>query len=67
MGCMAEKRRKTKLIQIRLHPLLRQQLELQVEQNASTITVEMTAALREYLERKGLWPPPKQQGGPGEE
>lgn len=42
---------------IRLHRLIRQQLELLVERNASGITQEITIAIRERLQREGLWPP----------
>ena len=44
-------------MQLRLHPLLRQQLEKLVELNASDLTAELSIALRERLERFNLWPP----------
>jgi hypothetical protein len=47
-----------KPLQLRLHALLRQQLEKLAERNASTMTAEITIAVRERLEAAGLWPPP---------
>ena len=42
--------------QIRLHPLLKQQLDALVDKHASTISEEVRVAIRERLERTGLWP-----------
>lgn len=50
-------RHKYKAIQFRPHTLLREQLEILCEQNASSLTAELTIALREHLRRAGLWPP----------
>jgi hypothetical protein len=46
-----------KPMHLRLHPLLRQQLELLSARNASNLTTEISQAIRERLERAGLWPP----------
>jgi hypothetical protein len=51
-------RHKKRPLQLRLHELLRQQLEALVERNASNLTGEITIAIRERLERANLWPPP---------
>jgi hypothetical protein len=53
-------RHKRKAFQLRLHELLRRQLEKLAERNASTLTAEASIAIRERLERAGLWPPPEQ-------
>lgn len=50
---------KKKPTQLRLHPLLRRQLEKLAERNASTMTTEIVTAIRKYLEANGLWPPPQ--------
>ncbi len=50
-------RHKKKPFQLRLHHLLRQQLELLAERNASDMTQEISTAIRERLERANLWPP----------
>lgn len=42
--------------QMRLHPLLRAQLEKAVDQNASSISEEVRIAIRERLEKLNLWP-----------
>lgn len=56
---MAKKdRHKKKALQLRIHPLIRQQLEALVSLHASTLTEEITLAIRERLERYSLWPPP---------
>lgn len=52
-------RHKRKSFQLRLHPLLRQQLEVLAEMNASDMTAEVSIAIRERLERLSLWPPPR--------
>ncbi len=44
-------------VQTYLHPLLRQQLEELVKRNASDMSEEVRIAIRERLERAGLWPP----------
>lgn len=45
---------------VRLHPVIRQQLEKLVEQNVgTTITAEIVAAIRKHLADNGLWPPTK--------
>lgn len=41
---------------MRLHPLLRQQLDKAVEMNASSVTEEVRIAIRERLDRLKLWP-----------
>jgi hypothetical protein len=51
-------RHKKKPLQLRLHQLIRQQLEALAERNASNLTAEITIAIRERLERASLWPPP---------
>jgi hypothetical protein len=58
--------RKKKPFQMRLHPLLRQQLERLAERNATDMTEEVTRAIRERLEREGLWPPPAPPAGGAE-
>lgn len=59
MPDMAKKKgHKSYPLQLRLHELLRQQLEILVKQNLSTMTAEITIALREHLRKNGLWPPP---------
>ena len=62
MGFMAKEkkpsdRHRAKAMQLRLHHLLRQQLELLCERNVSTMTAEIAIALREHLRAAGLWPP----------
>jgi hypothetical protein len=54
-------RHKKQPFQIRLHPLLRQQLEVLAERNASDLTTEVSIAIRERLEAAGLWPPPAEE------
>ncbi len=44
--------------QLRLHPRMRQQLELLAERNFSNLTDEIRIAIRKHLETAGLWPPP---------
>lgn len=57
-------RHKNKPLQLRLHPLLRQQLQTLADRNLTTLTAEATAAIRRHLEENGLWPPPASgQGG----
>ncbi len=60
MSSMAKKndRHKRPLTGIRLHPLMRQQLEALVDRNTSSVTEEIRTAIRERLEKNGLWPPP---------
>ncbi len=50
---------KVRSITLRLHAKIRGQLEKLVQQNASTINDEIRRAIRERLEREGLWPPPQ--------
>ena len=57
-------RHKKKPLQLRLHPLLRQQLEVLAQRNASTLTEEISIAIRERLEEAKLWPPPPGPGSP---
>lgn len=42
---------------IRVHQLLAQQLDVLAARNASTAPQEANRAIRELLERAGLWPP----------
>lgn len=51
---------KNKQFQLRLHTLLRRQLEKLAERNLSTMSAEATAAIRKHLTENGLWPPTKQ-------
>lgn len=51
-------RHRKKGFQMRLHPSMRGQLDKLVEKNASTISDEVRAAIRERLEKLGLWPVP---------
>lgn len=53
-------RHKGKAMQLRLHEKLREQLQKLVDRNASTLTSEITIAVRERLQREGLWPPPEE-------
>lgn len=48
---------KRKPTQLRLHNLLRAQLEKLVDRNVSDLTTEITTAIRERLEKFDLWPP----------
>lgn len=50
-------RHKKKPFQLRLHPLLRQQLEKLAEANASDMTAEIVIAIRKHLTDSKLWPP----------
>jgi hypothetical protein len=54
---------KTKSLPLRLHPVLRAQLEELCARNLSTLTAEIVRALIEHLRREGLWPPPPPGGG----
>ncbi len=58
---MAKKRKpdrhKNPALNLRLHPILRQQLQALADRNLTTLTTEATAAIREYLRANGLWPP----------
>jgi hypothetical protein len=49
-------RHKTQAFQLRLHTLLRKQLEKLADRNLTTITAEVIAAIRKHLEDNGLWP-----------
>lgn len=57
MPVMAKDRHKKVQTQLRLHPLIRQQLDKLVEQRASTLAEEITEAVRKHLADNGLWPP----------
>lgn len=57
-------RHKRKTTQLRLHPLLRRQLEILAAENANTLTAEITTAIREHLKRAGKWPPPTHKPDP---
>ncbi|MFM8221464.1 MAG: hypothetical protein ACKOJF_21340 [Planctomycetaceae bacterium] len=50
---------KVKALCLRLHPLLRQQLEALADRNVSSVTTEITRLIREGLELAGMWPPPR--------
>lgn len=52
-------RHKKKQTQLRLHPVIRRQLEILVEQRVSDLTEEITEAIRKHLRDHNLWPPPK--------
>lgn len=47
-----------KPFQLRIHPAVWSQLVKLTERNASKLTTEIQIAIREKLEREGLWPPP---------
>jgi hypothetical protein len=53
-------RHKTKAFGIRLHPLIRQQLEALVEskQGITKLSDEIREALIAHLKANGFWPPP---------
>lgn len=51
-------RHKNKPLQLRLPPILRQQLEVLARRNLTTLTAEASRAIRELLSREELWPPP---------
>lgn len=42
---------------VRIHPGLAEAADLLAERNATTFPQEVNRALREYLQREGLWPP----------
>lgn len=68
MTRMAKKRKGdrhlAKPFMIRMHPVLRKQLELLVEMNVtSTMTHEIVEAIKERLRVAGLWPPPPEDRG----
>jgi hypothetical protein len=48
---------KRKPTQLRLHNLLREQLEKLVDRNVSDLSTEIATAIRERLEKFDLWPP----------
>ncbi len=62
MVCMAKDRKTDrhprKPIQLRLHAVMLAQLDALVQQHGSDRTEEIRIAIREKLERAGLWPPP---------
>lgn len=43
--------------QMRLHPMLRQQLDKLAEQNATNLSDVVRSAIREYLVKHAMWPP----------
>jgi uncharacterized Zn finger protein len=65
MGAMApskkpERRpenRKKLQTQLRLHPVMREQLEKLVDRNFTSLTTEITEAIRKHLQANSLWPP----------
>jgi hypothetical protein len=62
MRLMADPKKKPdrhvkKALQLRIHPVVRAQLEKLVELSAGTLTTEITIAIRERLAAAGLWPP----------
>ena len=48
-----------KQFQIRLHPLIRKQLDILIRRNVSTFSEEIRTALKKHLTDAGLWPPPQ--------
>lgn len=46
---------------VRIPERLGVQLDILCEQHVTTRTTEVVAAVREYLESKGLWPPKQDQ------
>jgi hypothetical protein len=54
---------KQKAFQLRLNPVLREQAQKLADRNASDLSDEIRRALREYLERNQLWPPPSTSCG----
>lgn len=57
-GPAADRHKKVQT-QLRLHPVIRRQLDILVERRISTLAEEITEAVREHLRRHGLWPPPE--------
>jgi hypothetical protein len=61
MACMAKNRpgnrHKKVQTQIRMHPVMREQLDKLVERNLSDLTAEITEAIRKHLRENELWPP----------
>ncbi len=51
-------RHRGKALQLRIHPLLRQQLEAYCDSEAITLTSGITMAVREFLRQHKFWPPP---------
>jgi len=54
-------RHKKHPLQLRIHLAYRRQLELLVNQHMTTLTEEITLAIRERLEKHNLWPPSIEQ------
>lgn len=54
-----KKRHIGKPFQLRLHPLLKEQLRILAERNTTKMTAEIVRAIRELLQRENLWPPPQ--------
>jgi hypothetical protein len=46
-----------KQTQLRLHPIVRTQLKKLAARKMTTVTAEITEAIRKHLESEGLWPP----------
>lgn len=59
-------RHRKKAIQVRLHESIRKQLKLLAEANATTVTEEIAAAIRQRLKEHDLWPPPNQSAQRGD-
>lgn len=56
-GKATKKRKPTRWARIRLQ--IAKQMDELVSRNSSDFTEEVNIAVRERLERQGLWPPPK--------
>jgi predicted transcriptional regulator len=56
-------RHKKAPFQLRLHRDIRRQLEALAMRNRTDMTEEITRAVRERLEREGLWPLTSEEGG----
>jgi len=70
MPLMAEKhprkgdRHRHKQLNLRLHSVLRAQLEILADRNLTNLTIEATAAIRKHLAENGLWPPIRKETVP---
>lgn len=60
MGQMAKKKKEdlTQPFQLRLHPLIRKQLETLAKRNVSSLSSEVVTAIKKHLADNGLWPLP---------
>jgi hypothetical protein len=56
MAKKANDRHKSQAFQLRMHPVLRTQLEKLAERKLTTLTAEVVEAIRRHLEANGLWP-----------